>query len=59
LSDFEVTDEEEEEDIFTESEENVLRQEREETCKWYQSWDGCDAIMTQMTCPQIMRHLTV
>jgi len=49
LSDFEVTDEEEE-DIFTESEENVLRQAREETSKWYQSWDkpstskeGCDA----------------
>jgi hypothetical protein len=34
LSDFEVTDEEEE-DIFTESEENVLRQAREETSKWY------------------------
>jgi hypothetical protein len=34
LSDFEVTDEEEE-DIFTESEENVLRQVREETRKWY------------------------
>jgi hypothetical protein len=49
LSDFEVTDEEEE-DIFTESEENVLRQASEETSKWYQSWDkpstsneGCDA----------------
>jgi hypothetical protein len=49
LSDFEVIDEEEE-DIFTESEENVLRQAREETSKWYQSWDkpstskeGCDA----------------
>jgi len=52
LSDFEVTDGEgEEEDIFTESEENVLRQAREETSKWYQSWDkastskeGCDVI---------------
>lgn len=50
LSDFEVIDEEEE-DIFTESEENVLRKAREETSKWYQSWDkastsneGCDAI---------------
>jgi hypothetical protein len=39
LSDFEVTDEEEEEDIFAESEENVLSQAREETSKWYQSWD--------------------
>jgi len=38
LSDFEVTNEEEE-DIFTKSEENVLRQAREETSKWYQSWD--------------------
>jgi hypothetical protein len=50
LSDFEVIDEEEK-DIFTESEENVLRHAREETSKWYQSWDkpstsneGCDAI---------------
>jgi hypothetical protein len=50
LSDFEVTDGEEE-DIFTKSEENVLRQAREETSKWYQSWDkaftskeGCDVI---------------
>jgi hypothetical protein len=53
LSDFEVTDGEEE-DIFTESEKNVLRQAREETSKWYQSWDktstlkkGCDAINDQ------------
>jgi len=50
LSDFEVTDGEEE-DIFTKSEENVLRQAREETSKWYQSWakaftskEGCDVI---------------
>jgi len=39
MSDFEVTDGEEE-DIFTEKGDNVVRKEREETNKWFRTWDN-------------------